>query len=50
MRSVDADSILRIIRIRLKWHKELDIDEVIEIIRDAPTLTENCTKDAHEAH
>lgn len=46
MRPVDADSILRIIRIRLKWHKELDIDEVIEIIREAPTLTENCTKDA----
>lgn len=50
MRPVDADSILRLIRIRLKWHKELDVDEVIDIIKDAPTLTEKCTKDAREAH
>lgn len=50
MRQIDADSLLRLIKIRQKWHKNLDVDEIIDMIRDAPTIDENCTKDAHEAH
>lgn len=50
MRPIDADSLLRLIKIRKKWHKELDIDEIIDMIRDAPTIDENCTKDARETH
>ena len=50
MRAIDADSLLRQIKIRRKWHKEISLDEVIEMIKQAPTLDETCTKDAREAH
>lgn len=50
MRAIDADSLLRQIKIRRKWHKEIYLDEIIEMIKQAPTVDENCTKDAHESH
>lgn len=50
MRPIDADSLLRLIKIRLKWHKDLDIEDIIEMIREAPTVDETCTKDARKAH
>jgi hypothetical protein len=50
MRPIDADSLLRLIRIRQTWHKELDVDEVIEMIKQAPPVTEICTKDARKEH
>jgi len=46
MRKIDADSLLRQIKIRQKWHKNVDIDEIIIMIKEAPTVDENCTKDA----
>lgn len=46
MRKIDADSLLRQIKIRQKWHKDIDIDEIIIMIKEAPTVDENCTKDA----
>lgn len=44
MRTVDADSLIRQIKIRVKWHKDYTIEEVIEDIKSAPTVEEE--KDA----
>ena len=38
MRDIDADSLIRAIKVRLKWHKDLDVEEVIQMIEDAPTV------------
>lgn len=38
MRLIDADSLIRPIRIREKWHKDLTPEEVIRMIKDAPTV------------
>ena len=38
MRLIDADSLLRLVEIRKKWHKDLDVDEVEDMIKDAPTV------------
>ena len=35
---IDADSLLRLVEIRKKWHKDLDVDEVEDMIKDAPTV------------
>lgn len=39
MRTVDADSLIRQIKIRVKWHKDCTIEEIIDMIKDAPTVT-----------
>jgi hypothetical protein len=38
MRNIDADSLIRAIKVRLKWHKDLEVEEVIRMIKDAPTV------------
>ena len=38
MRPIDAHSLERLIRNRLKWHKSYDIEEVLQDIKDAPTI------------
>ena len=38
MRAIDADSLVRLIRIRSKWHDGLTVEEVVEMIKEAPTL------------
>ena len=40
MRPIDGDSLVRLIKIRLKWHKDLTIEEVIDMIKEAPTIEE----------
>lgn len=45
MRLIDADSLLRLVEIRKKWHRDLDVDEVEDMIKDAPTVrTIDCRK------
>lgn len=54
MRPIDADSLVRLIQTRLKWHGTYTIEEVIRDIKDAPTLNtleyKKCTKDARKKH
>lgn len=38
MTLIDRDSLLRLIEIRRKWHEELDVDEILELIREAPEI------------
>lgn len=46
MRNIDADSLIRAIKIRLKWHKDLEVEEVIQMIKGAPTInTERSERD-----
>lgn len=39
MRPIDADSLIGLIGIRQSWHTGYTIDEVIQDIKDSPTLT-----------
>lgn len=38
MKLIDKPSLIRLIRIRQKWHKDLSVDEVIEMIRQSPEV------------
>ena len=38
MRAIDADSLIGLIKIRKAWHTGYTIDEVIEDIKNSPTL------------
>lgn len=40
MKLIDKKSLLRQITVRQKWHKDLTVEEVIDIIRDAPETEE----------
>lgn len=40
MRAIDGDSLVRLIKIRMKWHEDLTIEEVIDMIKAAPTIEE----------
>lgn len=40
MKLIDKKSLLRQITVRQKWHKDLTVEEVIDIIRDAPEIEE----------
>jgi len=55
VRPIDATSLERLIRIRLKWHKSYSIEEVLQDIKNAPTIDldnvhESCTEEASQAH
>lgn len=55
MRPIDADSLVRLIEIRMRWHKSYTKEEILNDIKQAPTLSleelhESCTKDVHRAH
>ena len=55
MRPIDAHSLERLITNRLKWHGSYDIDEVLQDIRDAPTIGlgnkhKSRLKDARKKH
>ena len=55
MRPIDADSLVRLIEIRMRWHKSYTKEEILNDIKQAPTLTleelhENRTKDVRVAH
>lgn len=55
MRPIDAHSLERLITNRLKWHGSYDIEEVLQDIRDAPTIGGSCRrksrlKDALKKH
>lgn len=38
MRLIDGDSLVGLIKIRLSWHTDYSIDEVIQDIKDAPEI------------
>lgn len=40
MRAIDADSLIRLIKIRNAWHTGYSIEEVVADIEQAPTLTD----------
>lgn len=42
MRLIDADVLLRCVKIRHAWHKDYDVDEVIADIESQPTVDEFC--------
>ena len=55
VRLIDATSLERLIRNRLKWHKSYSVEEILRDIRDAPTINpkdlhESCTEEAQQAH
>lgn len=39
MRAIDADSLIRLIKVRDSWHTGYTIEEVITDIEQSPTLT-----------
>ena len=38
MKLIDGHSLERWVKTRLKWHKDLTVEEVIEMIHDAPEI------------
>lgn len=38
MRAIDADSLIGLIKIRQAWHTGYSVEEVIEDIKDSPTI------------
>lgn len=40
MKLIDGHSLERWVKTRLKWHKDLTVEEVIEMIHDAPEINE----------